>query len=49
MHERLTLRLKFWSISLYDQLFLRYKIEENRKCTKLSKTEPEQSDVLYIH
>ncbi len=30
----LPLRPKFWSISLYNHLFSRYKVAENRKCTE---------------
>ena len=41
MHER----LKFWSVSLYNYLFLRYKVAEIRKCTEWPQTELEQLTV----
>ena len=37
----LTPRPKFWSISLYDQLFSRYEVLENRKFTEWSQTDLE--------
>ncbi len=51
----LPLRPKFWSVSLYDQLFLRhnmYKIGENRKSTEWLQTDLEHLTVkrtLYIY
>ncbi len=44
MHERPP-RLKFWSVSRYDQWFLRYKLTENQKCTECFQTELEHLTV----
>ncbi len=47
----LPLRLKFWSISLYNHCFSRYKVIKNWKFTELPQTELDHLTVkvLYIH
>ena len=48
----LSLRLKFWSISLYELWFSRCKVPENQNCTEWPQTKLERltvKKVLYIH